>query len=182
MHKDTKRIAGIFARYLALILLAMGNLWIFYKIFTPLTIYPVYFLLNLLYHASLSGTSIFSSQFSIQLVNACIAGSAYYLLLILNLAVSMPLKKRIPALIFSFLAFLIINILRIFLFTLLLVKSPALFNFSHLAFWYILSAVIVFLVWLLEIKLFKIKAIPFYDDLKFLYNKAKTINTGRRKR
>jgi len=173
--KNNKRIYFLILRYIILVLVALGNLFIFYFIFTPLTIYPVFFLLNLFFQVSLSGTTILLAGFPIKLVEACIAGSAYYLLLILNLTTPMPIKKRIFSIIFLFLSFLIINVLRIFFFSILLTKSFSLFNLTHLVFWYFLSAFIVFLIWFVNIKVFKMKEIPAYSDVQFLYKNIRNI-------
>lgn len=173
MKKENKIIFYLFLRYLLLVVLAINGFWLIYSIFTPLTIYPVYFLLNILFHASLSGASITFNNALIQLIPACIAGSAYYLLLILNLTTPMPVKTRIYSLIFSLFSFLIINILRIFLFSLLLISSFSLFNILHLIFWYFLSSLLVFAVWLVTIKLFKVENIPIYSDIKFLFSKIR---------
>ncbi len=173
MKQKQKRIYSIFFRYIILIFLAFKDLWIFYFIFTHLTIYPVLFLLNLFSNAYLSGNAIIFNNSSIKLVEACIAGAAYYLLTILNLTTPMNIKKRVLSLIFSFVSFLIINILRIFVFSILFSASFSLFSSIHLFFWYVLSSIIVFLIWLLEIKIFKIKEIPVYSDLKLIYSKIK---------
>lgn len=165
--RQDKRIFYLFLRYVILFFLGL-NLWLLYFIFTPLTIYPVFFMLSLLFHASLSGNIIIFNNTAIKLVNACIAGSAYYLLLILNLTIPITIKKRLQALIFSLTSFLAINIIRIFLFSLLFLASFTLFNLTHLLFWYLLSAFIVFFIWLLTIKIFKIKEIPVYSDVRNL--------------
>jgi len=107
------------------------------------------------------------------LIRACIAGSAYFLLFILNLSVPMKLKKRIYSLAFSFFIFLAINIIRIFIFSLLLIDNFRYFDITHKIFWFALSGIIVFLVWILTIRVFKIKDIPFYTDIKYLYKLAK---------
>ncbi len=168
-----KRVYYIFLRYIILLLLAFPNLWLFYFIFTPLTIYPIFFLLKLFFPASLIGSTIIFNNIQIHLIKACIAGSAYYLLLILNMTTPMPIKKRFLALIFSFSLFLIINILRIFFFSMLLLKSFSLFNLTHLIFWYFLSSLMIFSVWFLTIKIFNIREIPVYSDFKFLYSKTR---------
>lgn len=167
-------ILFIALRYLIALVLALFNLAIFYIIFTPLTLYSVYFLLSLFFNVSLQGISITLQNTSILLVSACIAGSAYYLLTILNLTTPMPLKKRLLGLVFSLLAFLIINILRIFIFSILLVKSFSLFNLVHLIVWYALSTIIVIAIWLAEIRIFKISAIPVYSDIKKIIDSIKT--------
>lgn len=169
---ENKHIYSLIIRYLLLVASAYSNLAIFYIIFSPLTIYPVFFLLSLFFNASLSSNIISIANFNIYLIDACIAGSAYYLLLILNLSTP-NIKKRISAILFSFASFLIINILRIFIFSILFVNSFSLFFPLHLFFWYFLSIVIVVIIWFAEVRLFKIKNIPFFTDISFLYNAVK---------
>ena len=158
-------------RYLILLLLGV-SLWIFYFIFTPLTVYPVYYLLKLFFNATLSGNMITFKGLEIQLIKACVAGSAYYLLLILNLSTPMTSKTRLSSITFLFSSFLVINILRIFVFSLFLINFLNLFSTLHLIFWYFLSTIIVVGLWLLNLKIFKIKSIPVYTDIKFLSKKT----------
>jgi len=171
--KEVSKIFYITLRYLVLLLIAFPNLYLFYFVFTPLTIYPVYFLLKLFFNVSLNASIIEFNSYAIEIVKACVAGSAYYLLLILNFTTPMKLKTRIFSLLFSFSSFLLLNILRIFAFSILFIESFYFFNALHLFFWYVVSSLLVFIIWLLNIKLFKIKNIPFYADLSFLYKKAK---------
>jgi exosortase/archaeosortase family protein len=174
--KRGNEILDIFARYLILILAAVPNLWLFYLIFTPLTVYPVHWLLGIFYNTSvLSDNIIFINQsIPIELIGACIAGSAYYLLLILNLTTrEIVLKKRIRMLLFAFGAFLAVNILRIFLLSLMVISGSNFFDITHKIFWYSLSTIFVVAIWFAEVKIFKIKAIPFYSDIKFLYKRIK---------
>ncbi len=171
--KQLKQFFPIIFRYLILILAGIPNLWIFYFIFTPLTVYAFYFLTGLFFNVLLikgpTDIILINNNVPIEFVKACIAGSAYYLLLILNLSIpKIKINKRIKMILFSFLSFFIINILRIFLLTLVLLKSPLLFEKVHMFFWYFLSIVLVAGIWFVEVKMFKIKEIPFYSDLKFL--------------
>lgn len=171
MKKDYWEIV---IRYLILIFIAIPNLYLFYVIFTPLTIYPVFLLLKVLFNASLSQNIISINDFSIEIIKACIAGSAYYLLLILNLAtLKINLKKRLKMIGVAFLSLLILNILRIVLLSSINIYYPSLFDITHKIFWYFLSIVFVIVIWFTEVKIFKIKEIPFYSDIKFLYNKTK---------
>lgn len=111
---------------------------------------------------------------SIELIGACIAGSAYYLLLIFNLSVpDVKLKKRFKMLAFAFLAFLVINIIRIFLLSILFLSNSQWFDITHKLFWYVGSIVFVVGIWFFEVKYFKIKKIPIYSDLRFLFKKLK---------
>ena len=170
---ESRQVLYLLFRYLALVLIALPNLFLFYFIFTPLTIHPVNFFLNLIYDSSIQGNSIMVNNIVIVLVDACIAGSAYYLLLLLNLSVPIPVPKRIKTILFSFFSFLAINILRIFLFTILFIQSFKYFDLTHKLFWYVLSGVIVFFVWFLTVRIYHIKNIPFYTDIKFLYRLTK---------
>jgi exosortase/archaeosortase family protein len=166
--------SNILLRYFILIIIALPGLLIFYFIFTPLTVYPVYFLLNLFFDVVLlSKINILINSISIELISACIAGSAYYLLLVLNLSTpKIKLKTRIRAILFSFAAFLILNILRIFILSILAVTGFSYFNATHTIFWYGFSTIIVVGIWFAEVKIYKIKKIPFYSDMKFLYKKS----------
>lgn len=171
MNKIGKAALDILARYFILIVVAISNLWIFYIIFTPLTTYPVFALLNVFYDTLLvSGRIIFINRtIPIELIEACIAGAAYYLLLILNLSTrEIKLHKRLKMIAFSFLAFLIINVLRIFTLSIIAVSGSSFFDITHLFFWYALSTIFVVAIWFAEVRIFKIKAIPFYSDFKFL--------------
>lgn len=163
------KITSIFLRYLILVAVAIPNLHIFYAIFTPLTIYPVYFLLSIFFETTLSSTTIILEQVSIQIIPACIAGAAYYLLLILNLSTpEIRFQKRIKLIIISFLAFLILNILRIFSLSILALQNINLFNAVHMFFWYFISIFFVAAIWFTQVKIYKIKSIPFYTDIKNL--------------
>ncbi len=173
-----KEYYNIIIRYIILILVSLPNLYLFYLIFTPLTIYPVYFLLNLFWKVSLQSNIFFISNFSIEVIGACIAGSAYYLLLILNLSTpKIDIKKRLRMILFAFSSLLVLNILRIFLLVSLLLICPSLFNITHKLFWYLISIIFVIGIWFTEVKIFRIKQIPIYSDIKSLIkqiNKSKT--------
>ena len=167
MEKKSKKILSLAIRYLILVLFGIF-LSVFYKIFLPLTLYPVYFLLNLIYEVSISGIILTIGGKSIEIIGACVAASAYYLLLILNLVTPMKIKKRIYSLLFSLGLLLILNILRIVILSALYVEEFAFFDFTHKAFWYVLSIVFVIGIWFLTVKVFKIKQIPAYSDFKFI--------------
>lgn len=169
-HND---IFFIPVRYLILFFL-MFSLPLIYKIFTPLTIYPVVWLLKLFYETSLSGNFIIINlKTVIEIIPACIAGSAYLLLLILNLTVSMKFLKRIYSILLSFLLLLILNILRIFLLSILYHNNFTYFDITHKFFWYFLSTVFVIGIWFFIVKIFSIKEIPVYTDFKELYSLSK---------
>lgn len=165
-----KKYLEIFSRYLILILVAIPNLYLFYLIFTPLTLYLSYFALNLFFEATLKGNVIFIGTLPIEIIKSCVAGSAYYLLLGLNLTtLNIKIYKRIKMILISFSAFLAINIIRIFLLSILAMQNKSLFEIVHQVTWYFLSIGIVIGIWFAEVYFFKIKSIPLYSDIKELY-------------
>jgi exosortase/archaeosortase family protein len=168
-----KDVFGIFLRYILILASSLSNFFIFYFIFSPLTIYPVYWILNIFFNASLQGSTILINGLPIELIDACIAGSAYFLLFALNLSLPKArLSKRINMVLFAFAAFLIINVLRIFFLSLLYLSGSSWFDFTHKIFWYAISIIFVVLIWFAEVKLFKVKKIPFYSDIKFFYKES----------
>lgn len=160
-------------RYIILLGL-MFTLPLIYKILTPLTVYSVGSLLKLFYQISISGDiiKVFPNTI-IQIIAPCVAGSAYLLLLILNLTLPMKLKTRVYSILFSTALLFILNILRIFFLSILLVESPQFFGFTHKLFWYVLSTVFVVGIWFLAAFLFKIKEIPVFSDIKYLIKNIK---------
>jgi len=81
------------------------------------------------------------------------------------------LQKRIKFLLLSFISFLVINVLRIFLLALVYIYKLALFEVVHQLFWYFGSIIFVVGIWFFGVKIFKVREIPFYSDLKFFYKK-----------
>ncbi len=166
--RKMEKISWMLARYLIILIVAFPSLFLFYFLFTSLTIYSSFFLINLGIPASLIGNQITTPYGIIELIDACIAGSAYYLLFLLNLSLPMKTKKRVQALIFSLLAFLAVNIMRIFLFSLLFFGGFAYFSTAHLLVWYGASTLLVVAIWIAEARIFKIQEIPVYTDMQVL--------------
>ena len=114
MNKKIGEFRDIIIRYILLIALSFNGLFIFYLIFTPLTVYPLFFIFNYFFGAVLDGTTIYAGDIPIEIIKACVAGSAYYLLLIFNLSTpDIKINQRLRMIFFSFLIFLVVNILRI---------------------------------------------------------------------
>src|SRR5574344_1046281 len=112
-------------------------MYIFYLIFTLLTVYFVYFLLNLFYSASLSGVEIFIGGLTIKIIDACVAGSAYYLLFMLNFSVpKISINIRTKMILYSFGILFLLNVFRIFFLSILAINGSAYFDFAHKLFWY----------------------------------------------
>ena len=172
INKQTKNLIYLFSRYIFIILLGLGNLAIFYKILTPLTTKTVVFVLNLFSPTHSISTLITFKGVLIQLVPACIAGAAYYLLFILIFSTPKikPLK-RIHIVIFSFVLLFILNVSRILILTFM--NQSIYFETTHLIFWYGLSTVFVFAIWIITLKIFKIKYTPVYQDIRYLVSLIK---------
>lgn len=177
MSKKIKRdLTKLFLRYSILLIVALIGVELFYFIFKPLTVYPSYFLFDIFYKIYLSEGIIhfYNSVISVEIIGACVAGSAYLLFFILNLSTpNIKLKKRLYMLGISFASFLIINIIRIFLIGILFVEGFAFAEFAHKFFWYFGSIFMVIIIWFVEVHKFKIKEIPFYSDFKFLFEEIK---------
>ena len=148
--------------------LILGDSGLFYTLFTPITIDPVFYFLNIIYEGvTVFGTdTVFLGGYYATIIPACVAGSAYYLLLILNMTTPMSVKKRISCLIFVFALFLAMNIARIVLFGTLLSKGYQYFDVAHLAMWYFGSTILVAFIWFSAIFLFKIKEAPVFTDVQ----------------
>jgi exosortase/archaeosortase family protein len=181
MKKRLNHLLDIVFRYTILILIGIFSLEIFYFLFTYLTIYPTYFLLRLFFDASLTNNVILINSLPIEIIGSCIAGSAYYLLLILTLSTrEITIKKRFLMLLFSFGMFLIINISRLFFLSVLYVNGVSSFDITHKLFWYVGSVFFIVVTWFLSVKIFNVKEIPFYSDIVFLLKSRKNLKKTKR--
>lgn len=180
MEKKYLNLAG---RYVVLLLLGLNQLKLFYLIFTPLTVYPVFWVLSLVDNSSrlLEGNLIFFSGFYAQIIPACVAGAAYYLLFILNLTTPMKVDQRVKSLSFLLLSFLFLNVLRILVFASLLANGSQYFDLAHNVVWYFGSTVMVIVIWFVNVWFFKIRAIPIYSDVKEVFGEVVGKKSKRKK-
>jgi hypothetical protein len=170
-NTENRRIIGIIIRYSLLVLIGFLGLGIFYAIFRPITISAVFSIIKVFFRdATMFDNIIFFKSHGLAIIESCISGSAYFLLTILNFLAPMALIKRIPSLIFSWIVFLFLNVIRIFVSAIFFIKFFDYFDIVHLAFWYSLSTLMVVIIWIASIKLFRIESVPFYSDVKFLKN------------
>ena len=170
---SNKKSIFIILRYLILLILVLSAPLI-YKILTPITIYLTARLLDLFYAISVAGIQIMINQEKVvELTPACIAGSAYILLLILNLFVEMKPMQRVYSILISSGLLLILNILRIVILSILFVNDFKYFHLTHKFIWYALSTVLVIGVWFITIKILSIKQIPMVSDVKYIIGNIK---------
>lgn len=145
-------------------------------IFSKPTIYLSYYSLKLLsYNPILVNNDIIINQAVLTFIPACVATSAYYLLIALVfLTKDLKLKTIIYSIVLGSSLILLFNILRVDILVFILLNfSKNLFDTLHLFIWKFLSGIYVALVWLLLIKIFKIKTIPVYSDVKYLIKKIR---------
>ena len=181
MKRKDRDALYLIIRYIFLLLIGLYGLFIFYFIFSPMTIYPVFWFLSLFFSAALdySLRTITLNDIAIKLIPACIAGAAYYLLLILNLSTPMNIKKRVKSISYLFFAFLILNIFRIIVFALLAKNNFQYIDPVHKSTWYFGSTALLILIWFSAVYIFKIKEIPVYSDYR---NIIKDIKVKKRSR
>ena len=173
---DNKEAIILATRYIVLVVLGFALIYgkLFEIIFAPLTFWPVLGILHLFYDnvASLPGYVISYANVYARIIPACVAGAAYYLLLILNLTTPMKAMKRVWSILFLVGAFLVFNIMRIVIFAAVAAGGGNYFDAAHMMMWYFGSTVMVVIIWFLAVWLFKIKEIPVYSDMKSLYEDA----------
>lgn len=164
----------IFLRYALAVFLGLFNLSFIYLIIAPTTSFSVYLFGNLFLSdfARISAVEFSLGSSLIKLIPACFAGAAYYLLIILNLTTPMNLKKRTYSLVFLLVSFFILNVIRIIIFIGLLAYGVSFFDIAHEFTWYFGSTFLVVILWFANVKIFKINSVPFYGDIKNLYNAA----------
>lgn len=183
---DYSYLYGLAARLLLALLLSLGSLALFYAIFTPITVYPSYWLISQFYPIDKIGNYFYYGEYIIAIIDACVAGAAYYLLAALNLTTKgLTAWTRVKAFAFGALSLLALNIFRIVLLTLILFsQGKNTFNQIHISFWIIGSTLFVAGIWILTTKVFRIKEVPVYSDFKTvlsIYKRAHK-NSKQRKR
>ena len=143
---------------------------LFYFVFKPITIGLSEAVFRIIgYSTSVVGDYILVKNKLFEFLPACIAASAYYLLILLilftkdiNFILGFKLFISGAALLLG------MNILRIFILVLVLIKYGVnYFEAVHLFFWTFIASVFVVLVWIFLIKWYGIKSIPVYSDVKY---------------
>jgi len=179
MNKQSKKITGLFARYLAILLIGLGNLYVIYKVLTPLTIHILNIILSIFTNTTIYGSIIHLQKMGIavEIVSACVAGSAFYLLFLLIMSTAgIKPETRTKAIITAFAMLFALNILRIL--ALIPIVTTTYFETIHWISWHLISIIFVVAIWFSVVKIYKIKKIPIYSDIKYiksLIKKKKTI-------
>jgi exosortase/archaeosortase family protein len=173
MDNETKKVLWLFSRYIFIGLIGLGNLYIFYKILTPLTVFFVGIILSLFMDFNASGIIFAFEYFNIAIVKACVAGSAFYLLtfLVFSTAEIRPLR-RFFALATALIMLFVLNVGRIVFLTMIAGKSY--FEAVHWTLWNLVSIFFVVAIWFFVAWVYKIKTIPAYSDILFLKSLTET--------
>ena len=142
----------------------------------PITIYLSYVLLSIIQqNVILNSPYIIINGVTTKFVTACAAVSAYYLLMLLVLLTKdiRPLT-RLKMFFLGSLIILIVNTIRVVILLLILsYRNQNLFETVHIAFWMLIGSIIVALTWIYLVKRYKVRSIPVYSDLKYLFQQTK---------
>jgi exosortase/archaeosortase family protein len=164
---------NLIIRFLVILVISLNFIW-FYVVLTPITIYLSYLLVGLFYSVVLVGDSLGINGIGFKFVEACVAGAAYYLLLLLVIGLKdISWIRRAKMFLLGGLLLLAVNLLRVFILIVLdLELGKNYFDAVHLIFWNFVSAIAVVLIWIFLVKKFKIESIPFVSDIKYFYERS----------
>lgn len=151
---------------LVIIILAFTLSSEIYSVLFNLTVYSSNVILSLFYDSRVIDNFILIGKISIEFIPACIGVSAYILLAILNLLTPMSIAKRIYLYLFSAFLFMFINVIRIVFLIILLKENFVYFDIAHRIVWYALSTIFVVGIWFFSAWMFKVRAIPLYEDIR----------------
>jgi|APSaa5957512535_1039671.scaffolds.fasta_scaffold15906_2 exosortase/archaeosortase family protein len=173
MKKQNKKILNLFSRYLTIIIIGAGNLYLFYKILIPTTLHTTNLILKIFTPTILIGNTIQTNHALIEIAPSCVAASAFFLLIALILSISnIKPKTRAKALLTATVTLFTFNIIRIL--TLIPFINQPYFETLHWIFWHLISILFVLVAYFTTIKFYKIKSIPVYSDFKYLKSLTKT--------
>lgn len=140
----------------------------------PITIYSSYFILWF-FGATLAFNQISLGPYSFEFIDACVAPAAFYLLWVLVMLVKdIKFKIRVKMVLLGFLLLLGMNVLRVAVLVLTAnYLGFNLFEAVHLIWWKFMSGVYLAAIWIFLVWYYKIKSIPVYDDLRYLFRFTK---------
>ena len=168
ISKKCVELSRIVSRYILITLVSIFGFSIFERLLTSPTIHALVGLLKIFYNEIiLEGAYIYVNGQGFEITTTCVMGIIYWLLFILVFATAgLKVEKRFCVLAFAWLSVFIFNIMRM-LFLVSIAQKPY-FNGVHWLFENVIAIILVILVWTATIRLFKIKTVPFYSDLKVL--------------
>ena len=167
---EKRDVLDIVIRYLVCLGLVLLYNQIYF-ILLPLTFYFSYFLAKFFIPIMIVDYSFIFDSVKLNFVDACVATSAYLLLIILVFTTfGLKWKKRIKITFFGLVIIYLVNILRIeFLLFILYNYGYNAFERIHLIIWEFVSSMFVVVLWIFLVKKYSIKYIPVISDLKKIY-------------
>lgn len=161
-----------YAVLVSLLLLALEPLTV---ILRPLTLYAVQGIFTLFGYSStlLANNTLFIEGTYISLITACIAPSAFFILLFL--ALTLPGKSRdyLRWIGLSWGLLFLVNVTRIVILSLVALQGYSVFESAHALFWYAGNAFFILAIWASLVISFKIRSIPVYTEVNHLYRIAR---------
>ena len=171
MEKALRKTVCLFGRYLIILIFALGNFYLLGKLLFMPTIRVMSAVLSI-FGITSQGAYIYFGGRTAQVADACLILSAFFLLLLLTLSTaSIKPVKRVIIISTTFTALFLLNIARMTILVFLINKPY--FDFLHFLLQDILSIPAVLGIWLTAIKIFKIKTVPIYSDIKHLQSLTK---------
>lgn len=166
--------AKLVIRVLIAIILSLSAKLV-YLVLAPITLYSSYFITKIFFPVVIKDNTFFLNNLTLEFVPACVAVAAYLLLsLLILLTKDIKAKTLVYLFVLGFFLILLANLIRIEIMVFVLVKyGNDLFATLDLIFWKVLSTVYIVLVWIFLTKLFKIKTIPVYSDVKYLIKESR---------
>ena len=148
---------------------------LFYFVLAPITLYSSYFITKIFFPVVIKENTFLINDLTLEFVPACVAVAAYILIsLLILLTKDIKPKVLIKMFVIGFFLILIANLIRIEIMIFVLIEyGNNLFKTLDLFFWKVLSTVYIVFVWILLTRLFKIKTIPVYSDVKYLIKRLK---------
>ncbi|MCX6741788.1 MAG: pacearchaeosortase [Candidatus Pacearchaeota archaeon] len=177
MKKENILFLDVLIRY-AVIAASIFVIPLFYFALKTPTTQVLYFIMHFFYNVNVNGNIltffISGNLFNVEIIDACVAGSAFFLLLILNLSTKgISFIKRVYLFLFDALILFLVNIIRLMVIIPLYLQESAFFPIAHQIFWYGLSIIFVIVIWLFGTRVFRIREIPVYSDVCWLIGKSK---------
>ncbi|MDD4877767.1 MAG: pacearchaeosortase [Candidatus Nanoarchaeia archaeon] len=140
-----------------------------YGIIAVFTLHFSYFFFSIFVPSALIGNKIATLTTTFEFIPACVAVSAYILLaLLVFLTKGISWNERLQMIVYGWLAILAFNLLRIEILLLTFFSLETAYDTLHLFVWKFMSTVFVVLLWLGLARLYKVKAIPVFSDIKAL--------------
>lgn len=172
MNKKAKRILSIFARYAIIVLISIGNLKLIYSLLTPPTVKVLAMALKSFYDISAIDNFIYVRGVTTEIAPSCIIASAFFLMFFLIFSTpDIKPKKRIFALMISFVILFTLNIARM-VFLVSIIHSRY-FIAMHWIMQNLLSIFAVAAIWIGMVSILRIKKVPVCSDLKYIYGLVK---------